>query len=657
MSELAKGGLHNKVSAGALLVTLGIIYGDIGTSPLYVMKAIIGNEKIDKDVVLGAISCVFWTLTLLTTIKYVMLTLRADNNGEGGVFSLYTLVRKLRKPWLIVPAIVGGSALLADGVITPSITISSAIEGLQMYQPHLYTVPIVIAIIVALFVIQQFGTKFIGKLFGPIMFAWFLIIGIVGFSHLMNNWTVLRAINPYYAIHLFSVHPEGFYVLGFVFLCTTGAEALYSDLGHCGLGNIRITWPFVKAMLILSYFGQGAYLISKEGQTLWSLSPVSSHPGNPFYLVMPDWFLPVGIALATVAAIIASQALISGSFTLINEAIRLNLWPKIKVKFPTNIRGQIYIPSINWLLLLGCIFVVLHFQESGNMEAAYGLAITLSMIMTTILLSYYLVLHRTNLVLIYLILIVYLTIEFSFFWANLQKFHHGGYVTIIIAGVLSSVMVINYLGKKIRSNYIKLVHVSEFSNILNALRVDKDIPKYATNLVYLTNSNIANMVEYKAIHSIIHRRPKRADIYWFVHVNVIDEPYKLEYKVHYLDKERNIIRIDFNLGFRNEPRINVLMKQVVVDLMTTKEIDITNRYESLQRYDIKGDFEYVLIEKELSYDNDLPVFEGFILNLYELLKKVSLSEDKAFGLDSSSVTVEHFPMIINPIDDLPLKRI
>lgn len=657
MSELSKNGLHNKVSTGALLVTLGIIYGDIGTSPLYVMKAIIGNEKIDRDVVLGAISCVFWTLTLLTTIKYVMLTLKADNNGEGGVFSLYTLVRKLRKPWLIVPAIIGGSALLADGVITPSITISSAIEGLQMYQPNLYTVPIVIAILVVLFFIQQFGTKFIGKLFGPIMLAWFLIIGLIGVSHLMHDWSVLKAINPYYAIHLFSVHPEGFYVLGFVFLCTTGAEALYSDLGHCGLGNIRITWPFVKIMLILSYFGQGAYLISMEGQTLHSLSPVSGHAGNPFYLVMPEWFLPLGIALATMAAVIASQALISGSFTLINEAIRLNLWPKVKVKFPTNIRGQIYISSINWLLLAGCIFVVLHFQESGNMEAAYGLAITLSMLMTTILLSYYLVLNRTNLFFVYTILVVYLVIEFSFFWANLQKFYHGGYVTIFIAGILASVMVVNYLGKKIRSNYIKLVHISEFSNILNALRVDTDVPKYATNLVYLTNSNIANMVEYKAIHSIIHRRPKRADIYWFVHVNVIDEPYKLEYKVHYLDKERNIIRIDFNLGFRNEPRVNVLMKQVVTDLTHSKEIDVANRYESLQRYDIKADFEYILIEKELSYDNDLPAFESIVLNLYQLLKKVSLNEDKAFGLDSSSVTIEHFPMVIKPIDDLPLKRI
>lgn len=657
MSSLEKNHMHNKVSAGALLVTLGIIYGDIGTSPLYVMKAIIGTEVIRRDIVLGAISCVFWTLTLLTTIKYVMLTLKADNNGEGGVFSLYTLVKKLRKPWLLVPAIIGGSALLADGVITPSITISSAIEGLQMYNPSLNTIPIVIAILVGLFSIQQFGTKLIGKFFGPIMLIWFLLLGVIGVSHLSYDWSVLQAINPYYAVHLFSIHPEGFFVLGFVFLCTTGAEALYSDLGHCGLGNIRLTWPFVKLTLVLSYFGQGAFLIANEGKTLLNLSPVANIPANPFYLVMPDWFLPFGITIATIAAVIASQALISGSFTLINEAIRLNLWPKIKVKFPTNIRGQLYIPTINWLLLAGCIFVVYHFQESTNMEAAYGLAITLSMLMTTILLGYYLVLKRRNMIGIIALVAIYLSLELAFFIANVQKFSHGGYVTLFIAGILAAIMVVNYLGKKIRSNYIKLVRVSEFVNVLQAIEKDEAIPKYATNLVYLTNSPLPNMVEYKAIHSIIHRRPKRADIYWFVHVNVLDEPYKLEYKVHYLNNERNIIRIDFNLGFRNEPRINVLMKQVVADLMHNKEIDITNRYQSLQKYDIQGDFEYVLIEKELSYDNDLPAFEGIILTLYEWLKKGALTEDKAFGLDSSSVTIEHFPMIINPIEELPLKRI
>jgi len=562
----------DRVSLGTLLVTLGIIYGDIGTSPLYVMKAIMGKAIIQEEVVLGAISCVFWTLTLQTTIKYVFLTLKADNNGEGGIFSLFTLVKKLKKPWLIVPAIIGGSALLADGIITPPISISSAVEGLKIYQPELATIPIVIGILV-------------------------------------------------------------------------------------GIKNIRISWMFVKTMLVLSYFGQGALLIEHAGSTLMDLSPHSEQPANPFYLVMPDWFLPFGIGIATLAAVIASQALISGSFTLINEAIRLNLWPKVRVKFPTNIRGQLYIPSINFLLFIGCVFVVLHFKESGNMEAAYGLAITLCMIMTTILLGYFMVLKRVPLIIIILVEIIYLSIEVSFFISNVQKFSHGGYVTVIIAGVLASVMTVNYLGKKIRRNYTDLVNIVDYQDILTDLSQDQTMPKYVTNLVYLTNAHNPSKIEYKAMFSIINRRPKRADNYWFVHVNVVDEPYKSEYKVVKYGAHQNILRIDFYLGFRNEQRINVLMKQVVTELMLQGEIDITTRYESLHKIDAIGDFEYVLIEKELSYDNDLPMKEKIILDLYDFLKKISLSEEKAFGLDSSAVKVERFPLIINPIEDLPLKRL
>ncbi|MBB1140622.1 KUP/HAK/KT family potassium transporter [Myroides sp. WP-1] len=647
----------DRVTLGTLLVTLGIIYGDIGTSPLYVMKAIMGKAIIQEDVVLGAISCVFWTLTLQTTVKYVFLTLKADNNGEGGIFSLFTLVKKLKKPWLIVPAIIGGSALLADGIITPPISISSAVEGLKIYEPELATIPIVIGILVGIFFIQQFGTRTIGKFFGPMMMLWFLMLGVLGFSHLIGNIHVLKALNPYYAFHLLTIHSEGYLVLGFVFLCTTGAEALYSDLGHCGIKNIRISWAFVKSMLVLSYFGQGALLIENAGKTLMDLSPNSDQPANPFYLVMPEWFLPFGIGIATLAAVIASQALISGSFTLINEAIRLNLWPKIRVKFPTNIRGQLYIPSINFLLFIGCVFVVLHFKESGNMEAAYGLAITLCMIMTTILLGYFMVLKRVPMVIIILVEIVYLSIEISFFISNVQKFSHGGYVTVIIAGILAAVMTVNYLGKKIRRNYTDLVNIVDYQDILTDLSQDQTMPKYVTNLVYLTNAYNPSKIEYKAMFSIINRRPKRADNYWFVHVNVVDEPYKLEYKVVKYGKNQNILRIDFYLGFRNEQRINVLMKQVVTELMLQGEIDITTRYESLHKIDAIGDFEYVLIEKELSYDNDLPMKEKIILDLYDFLKKISLSEEKAFGLDSSAVKVERFPLIINPIEDLPLKRL
>lgn len=645
----------SKITLGTLLVTLGIIYGDIGTSPLYVMKAIIGKEIIREDIVLGAISCVFWTLTLQTTIKYVFLTLKADNNGEGGIFSLYTLVKKLKKRWLLIPAIIGGSALLADGIITPPISISSAIEGLRIYEPNLKTIPIVIGIIFILFVIQQFGTKTIGKFFGPMMTLWFLMIGVIGLSHLLGNLAVLKAINPYYAMHLLSIHSEGYFVLGFVFLCTTGAEALYSDLGHCGIKNIRITWAFVKTMLVLCYFGQGAYLINYSGETLLTLSPDKVNPVNPFFLVMPEWFLPFGIAIATIAAVIASQALISGSFTLINEAIRLNLWPKVMVKFPTNVKGQLYIPSINWLLFLGCVFVVLHFEESGNMEAAYGLAITLCMIMTTILLGYYMYLKRVHIIIIAIVEIAYLSLEVSFFIANVQKFTHGGYVTVFIASLLAGTMVINYLAKKIRKNYTEFVNIEQYKDILQDISTDTSIPKFASNLIYLTNSNTCSKIEYKILYSITQRRPKRADNYWFVHVHVSDQPYNLEYKIQKMGAD-NLIRVDFYLGFRNDQKISVLLKQVLKELVNTGEIDVISKYASLQKNNIYTDFEYVIIEKELSYDNELPAHEKIILMLYEWLKKLALSEEKAFGLDSSSVTVERFPMVINPIEELPLTR-
>lgn len=646
----------NKVTMGGLLVTLGIIYGDIGTSPLYVMKAIIGNQPIEEQVVLGALSCIFWTLTLQTTLKYVFLTLKADNKGEGGIFSLYTLVKRLKKKGLIVPAIIGGSALLADGIITPPISVSSAIEGLKKYQPQLDTVPIVIGILFGLFFIQRFGSTFIGKFFGPMMLIWFGMLGILGVAHIFHNVDVFAALNPYYAIHLLSIHHEGFYVLGFVFLCTTGAEALYSDMGHCGRDNIRISWVFVKSMLVLNYFGQGAYLIAHSGKTLSTLSGSTANPGNPFYLLMPDWFLPFGIAIATSAAVIASQALISGSFTLISEAMRLNFWPKVSVKFPSNLRGQLYIPSINWLLFLGCVFIVLHFRESGNMEAAYGLAIVLCMLMTTTLLGYYMVMKRYNKILIIGVMAVYFTIEISFLIANMSKFHHGGYVSLIIAGLLALVMSVWFMAKRIRSEYTEFTKIDNYKTVLSELSNDMSIPKYATHLVYMTNASRGDEIESKIIYSILQKRPKRADIYWFVHVNVVDEPYKMEYRVRDIIKD-DVIRVDFYLGFRVAPRINLMFKNVVKDMVKRGEVDITSRYESLNRNNVIGDFKFVIIEKFLSYDNDLPWYERIILDIYFVLKKVSLSEGRAFGLDSSSIKVEKYPIVIHPPEDINLARI
>ena len=646
--------LHSKLSVAGLLITLGIIYGDIGTSPLYVMKAIIGlKHVINEDIILGGLSCIFWTLTLQTTLKYVIITLSADNHGEGGIFALYALVKRTKIQWLIVPAIIGGSALLADGIITPPISVASAVEGIRTFYPSINTVPIVIGILFVLFTIQQFGTKLVGKFFAPMMLVWFSMLGILGIIQISSNLSVLHALNPYYAYNLLKIHPDGFYVLGFVFLCTTGAEALYSDMGHCGRKNIRISWIFVKTTLVLNYFGQGAYLIKHEGERLIDLG---GNNANPFYLMMESWFQPIGIVIATMAAVIASQALISGSFTLINEAMRLNFWPKVKIKYPTDLKGQLYIPSINWLLFIGCVGIVLHFQESGNMEAAYGLAIVLCMIMTTILLNYYMIMKRVSMFIIVPVIALYLAIEGSFLVANLDKFPHGGYVTLMIACLLIGIMTVWFLAKKISKTYTKIVKIDTYKKVLAELSVDLSIPKYATHLIYMTNSTRSDEIEEKVMYSILQKRPKRADMYWFVHVNILSEPYKREYRVIEVIKD-DLYRIDFNLGFREPTKINLMFKEVIRDMVQNGEVDVTSRYESLNKNNIIGDFKFVLSEKFLSNDSDLTFFEKIIMNSYFILKKLSLSEEKGFGLDSSSVKIEQFPMVLHAPEKFEMTRI
>jgi KUP system potassium uptake protein len=612
------------------------------------MKAIVGKQPINPQVVLGGISCIFWTLTIQTTFKYVMLTLRADNKGEGGIFSLYALVRRTKTKWLIWPAVIGGSALLADGIITPPISVSSAVEGLRFFNAEIPTVPIVIAILTALFTIQQFGTKFVGQFFGPMMLLWFSMIGVVGIGNLIQNPSVLQALNPQHAIYLISQYPGGFWLLGAVFLCTTGAEALYSDLGHCGRKNIRITWAFVKTMLLLNYFGQAAWLLQSEGSLL--------KDKNPFFEMMPQWFILPGVIIATAAAIVASQALISGSFTLINEAVRLNFWPKVKIVYPTDLRGQLYVPSVNWLLLAGCIGITLFFRESSGMEAAYGLAIIITMLSTTLLLAYYLFLRRVSKWMIASVLTLFLTVEISFLVANLDKFPHGGWLTVLIAITLIALMWSWYTARKIRNRFVEFVKLKEYLKLLRDLSHDFSIPKYATHLVYLTSANNPDEIESKVVYSILQKQPKRADMYWFVHVDVMDEPYKMEYKVTELIKG-NIIRIDFRLGFRIEPKINLMFRKVVTDLVKNFEVDITSRYESLGRNNLIGDFRFVVMEKFLSNENDLPFYEKIILDLYFFFKRVSLSEERAFGLDTSSVTVEKVPLVVSPASEINLKRI
>lgn len=642
----------NKVTAAGLLVALGIIYGDIGTSPLYVFDEIIHGKIITELLVVGSLSCIIWTLTLQTTLKYVVLTLQADNRGEGGIFSLYTLVRRRRK-WLVLPAMIGGAALLADGMITPPISVTSAIEGLRITSTFSHIqestiIYIVIGILAMLFFLQQFGTNSIGKLFGPIMFTWFTMLAILGIFHITDNWSVFKAFNPYYAFKFLSQYPGGYWLLGAVFLCTTGAEALYSDLGHCGRGNIRISWIFVKSCLLLTYVGQASWLLQNQMGQVFT--------GKTFYAVMPAWFQIPGIVIATAAAIIASQALISGSFTLISEAIRLNLWPKMKINYPTEARGQLFVPGINTLLFVGCCGIVLYFKTSGAMGAAYGLAITLCMLATTILVANFMVLHRVTPVLIYLFLGVFLTIEVSFLIANLDKFPHGGYVTLIVGGGLFSVMYIWYRARKIKNRYVEFVRLEEYVPKLEELSNDISVPKYATHLVYLTSANNPKEIEHKIIYSILKGKPKRADIFWFIHVDTMDDPYTCDYTVEHIIPN-DIIRVEFRLGFRMQPRINLMFKKVVEDLVANREVNVTSRYESQQRNNVVGDFRFIVLEKFLSQDNELPFFERVIMKLYFWLKEISLSEEKGFGLEQSMVQVEKFPLIIAPVSSLKLKRI
>lgn len=649
----------NKATPAGLLVALGIVFGDIGTSPLYVFNAICNHQTISEALIIGVLSCIIWTLTLQTTIKYVVLTLKADNRGEGGIFSLYALVRR-HKRWIIIPAMIGGASILADGMITPPISVISALEGLKnipALRGHVGGTTILllgIGILTLLFLFQQFGTEYIGKAFGPIMTVWFLMLGILGVMHISDDWSIIWAFNPMYAARFLANYPQGFWFLGAVFLCTTGAEALYSDLGHAGKGNIRISWVFVKITIILNYLGQGAFLLhwghTHPGQT-WD-----SEIANPFYDLMSHWFLPFGVSIATMAAIIASQAMISGSFTLISIAIKLNIWPKMRIVYPSVERGQTFIPGINLLLFVGCIAVTLFFQKSVNMDAAYGLAITATMLMTSLLFAYFMYTRRVHQVFIILYIVVYLTIEGAFLVANLVKFPNGGYVTSLIAGAVFIAMYAWYNSRRIRNRYVEFVRMEDYVSIIQELSNDRTIPKYATHLVYLTSANNPLEIEHKVIFSILYRKPKRSDIYWFVHVDVLDDPYTMEYSVHTIIPNE-IIRIEFRLGFRIEHRVPMMFRKVVEEMVKNKEVNIVSRYESLSRNNVMGDFRFIVLEKFLSRDNELPLWEQILMRGYFILKKLSLSEERGFGLDSSDVTVEKYPIIVSKPAEYTLKRV
>lgn len=637
----------NRITIASLLVALGIIYGDIGTSPLYVLKAIVGEKQIDEVLVLGGVSCVFWTLMLQTTVKYIWLTLKADNDGEGGIFSLYALVRRYGKK-LVIPAILGATTLLADGIITPPISVASAVEGLEAVIPNLPTVPIVIIILSLLFFFQRFGTQKVGGIFGPAMVIWFTMLFVLGFSQILHYPGILKSLNPYYAYELLARYPGGFWLLGAVFLCTTGAEALYSDLGHCGRKNIRITWAFVKICLLVNYLGQAAWIMH-QGQPLLE-------GRNPFFEIMPHWFLIAGIIIATAATIIASQALISGSYTLISEAMNLNFWPRVRVRQPSNLKGQIYIPSVNAILWIGCVMMILYFRSSTHMEAAYGFSITITMMMTTILLSYYLVYKlKWNKWLVAGILILFATVETSFFIANVAKIKER-WMFLFFELFIFMVMYTWFYARKINNKFTRFVDLGKYAPTIKELSEDDNVPKFSTHLIYLTKANNRHQVEEKIINSIFAKKPKRADVYWFVHINRTEHPYTLSYDVSEL-LDNKVIKITINAGFRIQPKTELYFKKIVQDLVIKKELNLHIRPDGSTKYNAQPDFKFIVIEKFLSVENEFTVKDGLLLNSYFFLKELGQSDEKAFGLDKSDVVIEDIPLVYQPSQHIELTRV
>lgn len=634
-------------SPRGVLISLGIIYGDIGTSPLYVMTAIVGEREISRELIYGGLSCVFWTLILITTIKYIYLALNADNKGEGGIFALYALVRRYKASWVVYPAIIGCATLLADGFLTPAISISSAVEGLRYINSEIPTITIVISIMIGLFVFQQFGTGVVGGTFGPVMAIWFITIGVVGLYQIIQNPSITAALNPVYAVNLLVKYPGGFWILGAVFLATTGAEALYNDLGHVGKENVRMGWSLVLICLLLNYFGQGAWLMNLEGQFLGGQ--------RPFYASMPEWMLMFGIGIATFAAIIASQALISGTFTLVNEAMKLKLWPMTRVRYPSQLRGQIYIPSINWILLAGCIAVVLIFRESAAMEGAYGLAIAVNMLMTTALLVYYFTTVKKSTYRSALLAVVFFSIEGLFMVSNLDKFRHGGWFTFLIAFIFFILMFVLLKARRLRQRHTEFVDLRHYESMLKDLQEDESIPKESTNLVYLAVADSRRYIDSNIVYSIFKKRPKRADVYWFIHVETVDSPFTSKYSVNTIIPKKCFF-INVRLGFKSPHRINSIFTKIVHEMADAGEIDLTSPYPSLHKYSMMSDFKFIILHSWASADSEISNFERLIISGYRAIKSISLSTEELYGLEAANVEVEKVPIQVGPTAKVKIKR-
>jgi KUP system potassium uptake protein len=628
-----------KASLAGVLITIGIVFGDIGTSPLYVFQAITSQgSDFSYDLIMGGLSSVIWTLILLATIKYIYFALNADNKGEGGIFALFALLKARRIKWVIIPALIGCATLLADGFITPAISISSAVEGINNVNPDFPVLPVIVGIIVVLFAVQQFGTSAIGKAFGPVMLVWFGFLGYLGLINIAKNPDVLAAFNPYYAYNLVVNVDGGFWVLGAVFLCTTGAEALYSDLGHCGKGNIRISWGFMSVFLLINYLGQSA-LCLQDG---FQLAPKQT----VFYAMVPPDLLYFAIAIATAATIIASQALITGVFTLMNEAIKLDLWTNLKVKYPSEHQGQIYIPFINWVLMGGCMLVIAIFQKSSAMEASYGLAITINMVMTSILLCFLLIKrfprYRYFNIIIFAVFVV---IEGIFLMSNLGKVMHGGAFTLILSLIFFTLLLLYYKAKQLRRNITDYVPMTKVVPLLNAVKSDPGILYEASNLVYPTRSTSPKKLDSTVFFSLFNKRPRKAGVYWFLHLDIISDPWGVHYTVNeVIDKSCYFVRLQ--LGFKEEHRVEYMMRKIHAKMVEKGELTGESVFESVKGQFAEPDFKFIVLNTRVATDNELSGFQSLCVKAYRFVKLTGLKPAEDFGLDKTNVAVEYIPISV-----------
>ncbi|MBQ6841619.1 MAG: KUP/HAK/KT family potassium transporter [Firmicutes bacterium] len=656
--------MKNKFSFGMFLITIGIVYGDIGTSPMYVMKSILegngGISQVDPNFVIGALSLVIWTVTLLTTTKYVLIAMKADNHGEGGTFSLFSLVKKYNK-YLVFLAMLGGSAILADGILTPAVTITTAVEGLRSIEPinnflgtgQLKVVLITLMIISALFSIQHSGTSKIGQSFGPVMLLWFSFLGITGITHIVQMPWILKAFNPVYAIQLlFSpANKAGFMILGSVFLATTGAEALYADMGHVGRHNVYFSWPFVKSCLILNYLGQGAWIISNIDNT--ALHAI--HEMNPFYMMLPEMMRPFAVILSAIAAVIASQALITGSFTIVSEAIALHLLPHLEIQYPADTKGQLYIGTVNKILWIGCMLVVLYFRSGARLEAAYGLAITITMLIDTVLIFYFLRYVKGQKLLCWPVLLAFGAIETVFFISSLGKFTHGGYVTMIITMVLFLLMIIWHRGTQLERSFLTRLDLDQHTAKLSALSEDESMPLFSHNLVYLESYREGDFIDRDIVYSILDKDPKRAQAYWFVSVNVLNTPDELYYTVDTYGTD-NVFRVQLNLGFKCDQRINIYLRQIVQELQESGELPLQHKQYSIYAPSSVGTFKFCIINKVIPHKSDLGTFDNFVLRCKYTIRRFAGSKIKWYGLDTASVITETVPLFLPAAARVPRIR-